>query len=139
MTEARYLVDKSAFARLHIASVSAILQPLLGSGDSATCGMIQLEILFSARNTAEFGILRRTMATGLATIATAQADFDRAIEVMHLLSLSGHHRSLAIPDLIIGAVAERNNLTVLHYDQDFDRLSEVTRQPTMWVVPRGSI
>jgi hypothetical protein len=27
---------------------------------------------------------------------------------------------------------------VLHYDKDFDRIAEVTAQPTEWVVPPGS-
>jgi hypothetical protein len=29
--------------------------------------------------------------------------------------------------------------TVLHYDSDFDHIAEVTRQPTGWIVPRGSV
>jgi hypothetical protein len=27
----------------------------------------------------------------------------------------------------------------LHYDADYDRISEVTGQPTQWVRPRGSL
>ncbi|GMV07607.1 MAG: hypothetical protein AMXMBFR53_38820 [Gemmatimonadota bacterium] len=37
------------------------------------------------------------------------------------------------------AAAEAAGLTVLHYDADFDRIGEVTRQPTEWVVPRGTV
>ena len=42
-------------------------------------------------------------------------------------------------DLLVAAAAERAGLTVLHYDQDFDLIAEVTGQPTEWVVPRGSV
>jgi predicted nucleic acid-binding protein len=68
-----------------------------------------------------------------------QRDFDRAIQVMSALCERGQHRSVAIPDLLIAAVAERAELTIIHYDQDFDRIAEVTGQRTQWVVPRGSI
>jgi predicted nucleic acid-binding protein len=39
------------------------------------------------------------------------------------------------PDLLIAAVAERNVLTVLHCDQDFDLIPQVTGQPREWAVP----
>jgi len=44
-----------------------------------------------------------------------------------------------IPDLIIAATAEAAGLTLLHCDQDFDRIAEVTRQPVEWVVQRGTV
>ena len=45
--------------------------------------------------------------------------------VQLLLAAKGQHR-LPIPDLLIAAVAELNDLTVLHYDADYDRIAEVT-------------
>ncbi|MCL4369147.1 MAG: VapC toxin family PIN domain ribonuclease, partial [Actinobacteria bacterium] len=50
----------------------------------------------------------------------------------------GQHR-LPIPDLVIAAAAESADLTVLHYDADFERIAEVTGQAHDWVVPRGSV
>jgi predicted nucleic acid-binding protein len=44
-----------------------------------------------------------------------------------------------LPDLLIAAVAERNQVTVVHYDADYDTIAEMTGQPTRWVVERGSI
>jgi predicted nucleic acid-binding protein len=67
-----------------------------------------------------------------------QADFDRAIEVMGALALRGRHR-VALPDLIIAAVAERGSLIVLHYDDDFERIAAVTGQVMEWVVPKGTV
>jgi predicted nucleic acid-binding protein len=58
---------------------------------------------------------------------------------MELLSRRGLHRSVPIPDLVLGAVAERHGLTLLHYDQDFDSIAEVTGQPAHWIVPRGTV
>lgn len=51
---------------------------------------------------------------------------------------SGQHR-LPISDLLIAAVAEVNSLTILHYDKDFDTISQATGQPAQWIAPRGSV
>jgi predicted nucleic acid-binding protein len=51
----------------------------------------------------------------------------------------GHHRSVRLPDLLVAAVAETEGLTVMHYDADFDRISEITGQPSTWVVEAGTI
>jgi predicted nucleic acid-binding protein len=36
-------------------------------------------------------------------------------------------------------VAEVEGLTVMHYDADFDRIAEITGQPTQWVVEAGNV
>ena len=36
-------------------------------------------------------------------------------------------------------VAERERVTVLHYDSDYELIAEVTGQPAHWVVPRGTV
>ncbi|MEQ4208404.1 PIN domain-containing protein [Actinopolymorpha sp. B9G3] len=64
--------------------------------------------------------------------------WDRAIEVRGSLAGRGQHRAASIPDLLLASTAERHGATVLHYDADFDLIAEVTRQPTQWVVPRGT-
>jgi len=33
----------------------------------------------------------------------------------------------------------KNASPSLHYDSDYDPITQVTRQPTQWVVPRGTI
>ena len=62
---------------------------------------------------------------------------DRTYAVQGQLAQGGLHRTVKLGDLIIAAAAERASLVVLHYDQDFDRIAEVTSQPSEWVVPRG--
>src|SRR5262245_45726121 len=135
---ARYLADKSALARLRHPSVDRRLTPLLLAGDVATCGVIDLELLYSARNASNMKELRAERGA-LPSIAMTQADFDRASDVMQLLSSRGRHRAAGIPDLLIAAVAERAGVCVLHYDQDFDEIAAVTDQDMEWVVPRGSV
>jgi predicted nucleic acid-binding protein len=53
---------------------------------------------------------------------------DRAVEVQTLLSDRGHHRAVAVPDLLIAANAELAELTVLHLNEDLDLIAEVTGQ-----------
>jgi len=42
-------------------------------------------------------------------------------------------------DALVASVAETRNLTVLHYDKDFDLTAAVTGQQMKWVVPQGSV
>jgi predicted nucleic acid-binding protein len=48
-------------------------------------------------------------------------------------------RAVGFPDLLVAAVAERERVTVLHYDGDYDFIAQVTSQPVQWVVPRGTV
>ena len=58
---------------------------------------------------------------------------------MEALALRGQHRAVGLPDLLIAAVAERAQVTVLHYDADYDLVAAVTGQSTQWVIPRASV
>lgn len=40
---------------------------------------------------------------------------------------------------MIAATAEANNLAILHYDNDFESVVEVTGQPTQWIAQPGTI
>jgi ABC-type lipoprotein export system ATPase subunit len=48
-------------------------------------------------------------------------------------------RAVGFPDLLIAAAAEREHVTVVHYDSDYDHITAITGQPVRWVVPRGTI
>ena len=37
------------------------------------------------------------------------------------------------------AAAEAAGLSVLHYDDDYDRITAVTNQPTEWIAPAGTL
>ncbi len=133
-----YLADKSALARMPDAAVRARLEPLLVDGLVATCGIIDLEIGFSAQTAAVHRDIRRERLA----LPRARIDgdvLDRAFEVQGgLLADHGQHR-LPIPDLVIAAAAESAGLTVLHDDADFVRIAEVTGQSHDWVVPREAL
>ena len=132
-----YLADKSALARLHHPPVARRLGPLLVDGLVATTPIIDLEVLYSARSLADYEEIlaeRRSLPSYPLTPEVT----DRATAVQHRLAQGGHHR-LPLPDLLIAATAELNDLAVLHYDADYDRIAETTGQRCEWVVPKGSL
>lgn len=92
---------------------------------------------FSARSTADHSVLLGQRQY-LPRAPIHQLTFDRAREVQGMLASRGQHR-VAIPDLLVAACAEENELIVVHYDKDFDLISQLTGQPAKWVVPRGSV
>lgn len=132
-----YLADKSALARMSIPAVAGRLGPLLESGEVATCAIVDLEVLYSARNLEQYERVHAERRAFPDAPITPQV-VSRAIEVQHELAKRGRHR-LAIPDLIVAAAAEAAGLCVLHYDADFEAIAEVTGQTHEWVVPRGSL
>ncbi len=133
-----YLADKSALTRRETRpDVREVLEPLLLAGRIATCGIVDLEVLFSASSPSVY----TTVEAGLRAMPRApvtEAVVDRALEVQSMLAARSQHRSVPLPDLLVAACAERAGLTVLHYDADFDRIAELTGQPTRRIVERGS-
>lgn len=136
---ARYLADKSALSRLGHEEVRGRLEPLIEGGLVATCSVVVLEVLFSARSPADYRGTRERLSLALELADMDQAVLDRAVELQALLAERSQHRGVALSDLMIAATAERHGLVVLHHDADFDRVAAVSGQPMEWVVARGSV
>jgi len=132
------IADTSALARLHLPSVRSVLAPLIESGVVATCGVIEFEILWSTRSSAEFKTVSDDRSVGYERLATEDIDWRRALEVQAELWSSARMRTVPLLDLLVAAVAERHRVTILHYDGDYDMVSGITGQPTQWIVPQGS-
>ena len=133
-----YLIDKSALARISRPAVAGAVDSLFDRGLLATCGMIDLEVLYSAKSPTDYERLRTDQAV-LQQLTIDQAMFDRALDVQRQLAGTSRHRAASIPDLLIAACAEARGATVLHYDADYDLIAEITGQRTQWVVPLGSV
>lgn len=134
-----HLADKSALTRGETRpQVRAVIEPLLLAGRIATCGVVDLELLYSAPSPSTYTRLAAGLRA-LPRVAVTEAVFDRALEVQALLARRSQHRAVSLPDLIVAACAEGAGLTVLHYDADFDRIARVTGQSVQWVLPRGSV
>ncbi|MFI0937491.1 PIN domain nuclease [Streptomyces sp. NPDC021020] len=133
------MIDTSAMNRLKFEPVAARLGPLITGGLVATCGMLEIEALFSARSPDDYEYLRSSRSSIFSYLDTEEADWQEALDVQRALAAKSQQRGLKIPDLVIAAVAHRYDLTLLHFDSDFDRIIQHTGQKGEWVVPRGSI
>ena len=51
----------------------------------------------------------------------------------------GQHRAISLVDALVAAVVEARDLTMLHYDKDFELIAMITQQVTRWAVPAGSV
>lgn len=110
----------------------------LVDGEVATCDMVRVELLYSARDAREFADIRDEL-DALGDCPIGQDQWQRALWVYERLSARGatHQRSVKHPDLLIAAAAEAAGVAVLHYDEDYDRIAQITGQPTRWLAPAG--
>ncbi len=132
-----HLVDTSVFTRLRNPTVVAALRPLVESRRAARAAMTDMEVGFSARNEHEWDELRDDLEI-CAPLEVLPADFERALTVQRILARAGQ-RGRKLPDLLMAAVAERQRLTVLHYDRDYDYIAGATGQAVEWIVPAGTV
>lgn len=136
---ATFLADKSALTRRDTRpEVREVLEPLLVAGEIATCGIVDLELLYSARSRATYRALSEALR-GMQRAPIDEACATRALEVQAMLAERSQHRAVPLPKLLVAACAEQAELAVLHYDADFERIAELTGHPTQWIVGRGSV
>jgi len=134
-----YLADTSVLSRRKARpEVREVVEPLFVEGRIATCGVIDLELLYSATSPADYAGVA-TVLRAVPRVRLTEAILDRALDVQGRLAERSQHRGASLPDLMVAACAESAGLTVLHYDADYERIAEVTGQPVRWVVPRGSV
>ncbi len=134
-----FLADKSALTRRDTRpEVRQALEPLLLAGEIATCGIVELELLYSASSRSNYRAAAEALR-GMPRISVNEESVQRALAVQGMLAERAQHRAVTLPDLLIAACAEHAGLTVLHYDADFERIAKLTGQRVQWIVPRGSV
>ncbi len=140
---AELLLDNSAWARLDQRGVEQAradeIAGWLEQGRIATCLPFLLEAGYSARNARDHDeLLDELMA--LPNITIDHRVENRAIDAQRQLARAGHHR-LPPVDLIMAALADTHGLGILHYDNDYEVVSEKTdlRFDSVWLAARGSI
>lgn len=134
MAAVTHLLDKSAWSQAQYSrDVAAELARMIRRGQLALCTMTALEILYSARNPAEYS-RDHAHLTSLPwrDLATPR----KAVELQCALAGRGWHRT-PLPDVVIAATAADHGLTVLHYDSGYERL-EVAGARQQWIIPRGA-
>jgi predicted nucleic acid-binding protein len=139
MAGAVYLADTSVYVlQARYPVVKQRFENLLVEGRLALCQMTLLECLNNAPDPAAYELLWGALQ-GQRWIDVSTEAMDRALEVHREFARTSQHRNFRLPDLVIAATAELSGATVLHYDEDYDRIAKVTGQPVEWVASKGSL
>ena len=133
------LADTSAWTSKHkSASIESDFQTRIVEDDIATCPMVVMELLWTARSPGEFAELRDDLGA-LPQLPIDARIWSRAIDVWQMLVEDGRHRQAKIADLLVAAAAEVAGIPVCHYNADFDAIASVTGQPVRAIAPLGTL
>jgi predicted nucleic acid-binding protein len=133
VTHALYLIDTSGLFRILQDKLRQAWSDQLAAGTIATCPVVELEFLHSARSLADRLEKLRLLHDLFGWVPMGEHAWERAAEVQQLLTEAGQHRSAGPIDLLISATAERERLIVLCDDHDFVTVAAVTGQPVKLV------
>ena len=133
MSPALYLIDTSGMFRILQDKLRQAWSDHLAAGVIATCPVVELEFLYSARSLADRLEKRRLLHELFGWVPMSERAWERAEEVQQLLTEAAMHRSAGPVDLLIAATAERERLTLLSDDRDFTAIAQVTGQPVKLV------
>jgi len=133
VTPALYLIDTSGLFRILQDKLRQAWSDQLAAGVIATCPVVELEFLYSARSLADRLEKRRLLHDLFGWVPMGEHVWERAAEVQQLLTDAGQHRSAGAIDLLIAATAECERLIVLCDDHDFQTGAAVTGQPVKLV------
>jgi predicted nucleic acid-binding protein len=133
VSPALYLIDTSGLFRILQAELREAWSDQLTAGVIAVCPIVELEFLYSARSLADRLEKQRLLRDLFGWVSMPERAYERAREVQQSLTEAGAHRSAGPVDLLIAATAERERLTVLCDDRDFQTVATVTGQPVKLV------
>ncbi len=139
MALTNYLLDTSVWNRARLPALASTIRSLSRAGRLYTCPVLELEAQYSATSPKDYEAMLMNRAALLIPAFMDDREWARALEVQAVLAGQGRHRAVGIADLLIAAAAERHGLTVLHYDSDFDVVTDITGQATEWVAPSGDL
>lgn len=133
------IADVSARTRTNHPAVSNAWVTAVRADQIATCSIVTLELLYTARDQAEVEALRADEAS-LRSIPVTVSVQRAAMAAISELSArgAGHHR-VKLPDVLIAAAAQEAGVGVLHYDHHYDRLAEVLSFESRWLAAPGSL
>ena len=98
----KYLLDKSALARMIHAPVRRRLAPIIEAGEAASCAIVDLEVLFSARTYEDYVETKRRRDLAYHRIALTDETFQRAVDVQQ--KLAKIHQTTLLAELFVLAI-----------------------------------
>jgi predicted nucleic acid-binding protein len=136
---ARFFIDTSAAARMHVPLVAARISPLIEAGVVATCAVLDAEALYSASSPAQYEQIRADRRVAYEYLPIDDEHWSQAFDAQRALARTGKHRAVGIADLLTCVLASEHRLTVVHYDADFDFAATVVDFDHRWVASRGIV
>lgn len=134
-----YLIDTSAWSRLRQPIAGKRITTILAEGLAATCVPLDLEDGRSARDFRDATTIRARRAQVMIDLPIIPAVATRARDLQLALTARGHHRAAGPVDVLVAAAAAEYSATVLHYDRDFDLISDIGGPRSEWVAPAGTL
>ena len=130
MSEAGWLIDKSALARISTSPDGQEWTARVERGLVHVSTVTILEVGYSAQSAVDWSERVEMPPLSLMPVVNLTPSVERrAVEVQGMLAREGRHRAPSVPDLLIAAMAEADGLVVLQVDKDFDLVAAVTGQP----------
>jgi predicted nucleic acid-binding protein len=119
--------------------IAARLAPLIEAGAVATTAQLDAEALYSARDSADYEQLWSDRRLAYEYLPTDDDHWQTALAAQRQLARGGRHRAVGMADLLIATIASAHDVTLIHYDADFEIAAEVMPVRHQWVLPRGSV
>jgi predicted nucleic acid-binding protein len=132
-----YLFDTSVWEHTEHPLIASDWAAALGNDQLAVSPVVAFEVLYTARNQADFEVLEGEL-DALRQVPLTRGVVRDARDALHTLSATNRHR-MPFQDALIAASAAHKHLGVLHYDGHFDTLSEVLDFESRWIAPPGSL
>ncbi|MBC7275064.1 MAG: PIN domain-containing protein [Nocardioides sp.] len=125
-----WLMHRSALARMSTSPDAEKWSRLIELGQVRITTTTLLEIGHLARSEREWSELVEDVPVIHMPLATLTPRTEaRALEIQRIVLKTGRQRAPSVPDLLVAAVAEEADLTVLHADNDVDLITRTTGQP----------
>ncbi|WP_019878015.1 PIN domain-containing protein [Sporichthya polymorpha] len=120
-----WVVDKSALWKLPHSPDYATWLERINRGRVWVGLPTSLEVAVSSRDANHWPAMKTDLLAPLLTLNATPRSEDIAMEIMEALVGAKLHRTVSLPDVLIAALAVEHRLTVLHDDQDFERIHSV--------------
>ena len=119
--------------------VAARLAPLIEAGLVATTAQLDAEALYSACSPADYQQLWSDRRLAYEYLPTNDEHWQTALGAQRQLASTGRHRAVGMTDLLIATLADAHDVTLIHYDADFEIAAEILPFRHQWVVEQGTI
>lgn len=136
------MIDLSAWARGSDPSIASRWEELVDDGRLLCHPVFAIERLHSAVSSADYAQKRRNLEDAYEWMHPDGKTADLALKMQARMAgrAACIHR-VKTPDLLIAALAVQGGVGVLHYDRDYDLISEHAGEPfeSQWIAERGSL